>query len=892
MAQQFERLKAALADRYAVERKLGEGGMATVYLARDLKHDRKVAVKVLRPELVAVIGTERFLQEIRVTANLQHPHIVQLYDSGEAEGVLYYVMPFVEGESLREKLSRENQLSIEEAVAITRAVADALDYAHRRNVIHRDIKPENILLQEGAPLVADFGIALAVSRVAGERLTETGLSLGTPSYMSPEQATGDRELDARSDVYALGSVLYEMLAGDPPFMGSNIQAVIAKVIGERPVRLSTVRDTVPANIEAAVNKALAKVPADRFASAKAFAEALVTETPVAPVEEAPLPSAAVRWRRRLGYVVPGAAALVLAWVLFGRGGDSSGRDATPTTIRPLTRFVGLEDTPTWSPDGSMIAYVQIEGGSANIATMSTGGGEPHMLTDGAADEIVPRWSPDGSKIAFAADRGAGTVVYWIPPTGGAERKLVETDIPFLERFWAWFGVLGANPWSPDGQELLFSRLHEGGDVAVWKVNLETGEETQLTNPPPGAEDIAAAWSNDGEQIAFARNRRGRQSIWLLPGSGGESTLLLGDEHTNQFPAWLPGNRRLVFTSDRSGALLLWEIELRSGRLRQLTAGTGYDYGAVATQSGAIAYTQFRHQVDIHWLELDAIEEQHERLTSFTGDYFGARVSPDGGKVVYHSDRTGNYELWVVDRESVEHRMLTDNPATDAMPDWSPDGSEIVFISDRGGEAQLWVVDSEGGIPRLLTDHALVWTDPSSAPPTGGPRWSRDGSVVSYVAATEQGDAIWLVEADGSDARASTVVGVLSFDWYLDRHRVVYTRRATDGSGQVELRAAHLVTGEDVLLLAGTPAEVTASPDGRSLAFVRSVSHYTMDLHLLRLEPPRSPNGLPARIGEPQQLTFGEGRWHAHNGGWAPDGSAIVYSRDADFGDIYVIEPAR
>ena len=348
----------------------------------------------------------------------------------------------------------------------------------------------------------------------------------------------------------------------------------------------------------------------------------------------------------------------------------------------------------------------------------------------------------------------------------------------------------------------------------------------------------------------------------------------------------------MFTSDRSGALLLWEIELRSGRLRQLTTGTGYDYGAVATQSGAIAYTQFRHQVDIHWLELDAIEEQHERLTSFTGDYFGARVSPDGGKVVYHSDRTGNYELWVVDRESVEHRMLTDNPATDAMPDWSPDGSEIVFISDRGGEAQLWVVDSEGGIPRLLTDHALVWTDPSSAPPTGGPRWSRDGSVVSYVAATEQGDAIWLVEADGSDARASTVVGVLSFDWYLDRHRVVYTRRATDGSGQVELRAAHLVTGEDVLLLAGTPAEVTASPDGRSLAFVSSVSHYTMDLHLLRLEPPRSPNGLPARIGEPQQLTFGEGRWHAHNGGWAPDGSAIVYSRDADFGDIYVIEPAR
>jgi serine/threonine-protein kinase len=242
---QVERLTTALADRYVIKEELGAGGMATVYLAHDLKHDRHVALKVLRPELADVIGAERFLQEIRVTANLHHPHIVQLYDSGEVAGVLYYVMPLVEGESLRDKLTRENQLSIDEALAITRWVADALDYAHRRNLIHRDIKPENILLQEGAPLVADFGIALAVSRGAGERITESGVSLGTPFYMSPEQATGDRELDARSDVYALGCVLYEMLAGDPPFMGSNVQAVIAKVVGEKPVRLKTIRDTVP-----------------------------------------------------------------------------------------------------------------------------------------------------------------------------------------------------------------------------------------------------------------------------------------------------------------------------------------------------------------------------------------------------------------------------------------------------------------------------------------------------------------------------------------------------------------------------------------------------------------------------------------------------------------------
>src|SRR5512143_3680552 len=225
-----DRLAAALADRYRIERELGQGGMATVYLAEDVRHRRKVALKVLHPELSAVLGPDRFLKEIELTASLQHPHILALFDSGSSEGRLFYVMPYVDGETLRTRLERDRQLAITDALQMAREIADALQYAHERGVVHRDIKPENILLQGGHALVADFGIALAVQQAGGQRMTQTGLSLGTPQYMSPEQAMGERTVDARSDIYALAAVTYEMLTGDPPFTGSSIQAVVAKVL--------------------------------------------------------------------------------------------------------------------------------------------------------------------------------------------------------------------------------------------------------------------------------------------------------------------------------------------------------------------------------------------------------------------------------------------------------------------------------------------------------------------------------------------------------------------------------------------------------------------------------------------------------------------------------------
>jgi serine/threonine-protein kinase len=267
-------LTAALADRYRIERELGQGGMATVYLAHDLKHDRKVAIKVLKPELGAVIGAERFLAEIKVTANLQHPNLLPLFDSGEAAGLLYYVMPFVEGETLRARIEREKQLPVDDVIRLASLMAGALDYAHARNVIHRDLKPENILLQSGQPVIADFGIALAVANAGGSRITETGLSLGTPHYMSPEQASGDRVLDARSDQYSLGAVTYEMLTGEPPHTGATAQAIIVRLMTETPRSIRATRPAIPPATDLAVGRALSKAPADRFASCGDFARSL------------------------------------------------------------------------------------------------------------------------------------------------------------------------------------------------------------------------------------------------------------------------------------------------------------------------------------------------------------------------------------------------------------------------------------------------------------------------------------------------------------------------------------------------------------------------------------------------------------------------------------------
>src|SRR6266702_3238629 len=445
------RLTAALAGRYAIERELGAGGMATVYLARDVRHDRDVALKVLRPELAAVLGAERFLREISISARLDHPHILTLIDSGESEGFVWYVLPYVRGESLRNKLTREQQLSIEETVRIATQVASALDYAHRHGVIHRDIKPENILLHEGEAVVADFGIALAVREAGGPRLTETGLSLGTPQYMSPEQATGGRALDARSDVYSLAAVVYEMLAGEPPHTGPTVQAVIAKLLTERPTRIRTVRDTVPEGIDAAVAKALAKVPADRFGGAAEFAAALA----VSPAE----PTAGGRRRVGVAAGIMGALAIGMGLWLGVRAAASRRGPAFVALDRSQLTFTGNATIPAISGDGKQVAYVvkRCTGATCSygIEIQDVGGGESRRVIDGATAQYSIRWSPDRRFLIFGGTIASRFGDYIVSTLHGTPRYL---------------GIVMAT-FFPDGDSLLVTPFQNRESIRIEDVNL-------------------------------------------------------------------------------------------------------------------------------------------------------------------------------------------------------------------------------------------------------------------------------------------------------------------------------------------------------------------------------------------------------------------------------------
>jgi hypothetical protein len=587
------RLTNALAERYGVECEIGRGGMATVFVARDLRHDRRVAIKVLREDLAAVVGAERFLAEIRVTASLLHPHILPLFDSGSADGLLWYAMPFVEGETLRSYLARAGPLPVAEAVRLAREVADALDHAHLRGIVHRDVKPENVLLQDGHALVADFGIALALDQAGGERLTRTGLALGTPQYMAPEQAAGERVVDARLDVYALGAMLYEMLVGEPPFGAATRQAIVRRMMNELPTPLATRRPDVAPFVDAAVRKALAKRPDDRFPSAAAFAAVLA-----APRDGA-TSGAVERDRERAaprGRSVSARAALyaAVATLVVGVAGGriidrsspirhwtdgehltwratsgspsvagqaaslvTAGDPSDPPLIvvdragRPLREIPGQRPwTPRFSPDGHRVAYGAFGPGreTSDLWVTDVDAGTTRRLTDDGGDANDPQWSSDGATVAYSVSAQGGKDVAIQSLAGGMARVLAARD-----------GTQFPSDWSRDGSTLLVTE--EAGadkhDVLVQPADGSPARPYAAT----AADETAARFSPDGHWVAYTSDESGRAEVYLdsYPQPGRRITISSGG---GVHPVWRGDGRELYYWRD--GALVAVRLDAAAG----------------------------------------------------------------------------------------------------------------------------------------------------------------------------------------------------------------------------------------------------------------------------------------------------------------------------------------
>ncbi len=696
-------LAAALGSSYRVEHELGQGGMATVYLAQDLKHDRKVAVKVLRPELAAVIGAARFLREIKTIATLQHPHILGLIDSGEVDGTAYYVMPYVEGESLRDRLRREKQLPIPDAVQIATEVAGALDYAHRHGVIHRDIKPENILLHDGAALVADFGIALAASKGGGARMTETGMSLGTPHYMAPEQAMGDRDITARADVYALGATTYEMLVGDPPFTGSTAQAIVAKVMTERPRPIYPQRDTVPPAVEQAVLTALEKLPADRFATAAQFADALHPGAATAasarrtgaPLRGAGATSAPLGARLRdpmvlaLGAVAI-AAIVLAAWERRPRTRETAAvvRFTIPASPSARTNVLGF-NVLNVSPDGRTLLYAGQ--GSARheelvIRSLDEVASRP---LPGTEDAGQPSFSPDGRWVVFVR----GNQLYKVSVDGGNPQVVGNVPGSFAGASWSKSGVLVVA-----GNRTLYEIPESGGALREFG----TRPAGQGFSVAPFVVDSAhcviyasqATATPTSSKIAIASLATGAATVLDLPGIQ---------------PVGLIDNNLIYATVD--GTIMAVPIDLAKRRL--LGAPVQLLDNVVVNNSTGLARAAYAHGTLIYQtgtqlsqLVMVGRGDSVRTVLADRRDYSFPRLSPDGRRIAVTIGAGGRRDVWLDELASGTLTRLTSDGSTNERPEWSPDGTHVLYRSDRGARTGIYwrPADLSAGATQLDLGH--------------------------------------------------------------------------------------------------------------------------------------------------------------------------------------------
>jgi len=730
----FDRLKAALADRYTVERKIGAGGMADVYLTHDVRHNRKVAIKVMHRELAELVGVERFLREIETTARLQHPHILPLFDSGSVEGTVFYVMPYVEGESLRTRLKRERQLPLADVLRITNEIASGIGYAHRHGVIHRDIKPDNVLFQDGQAVVADFGIALPKKEEASDaRLTQAGMSLGTPAYMSPEQVSG-QDVDPRSDIYALGVVAYEMLAGQTPFTGTSVPAVLSKVVSEMPRPISAHRRSVPPHVEGAIARALEKLPADRWQTTSEFAETLTG------VHDH---GVRVRSRSSIGAAIPWTLAIVLAVALGWMGVRQSRQD--PPARDPV-RF-GVDFDKGVIPSFTPIVRLSADGRQLFVSAMVDRREEVLRRTlDRLGMDVIkgagqgeqgtgnsrPFVSPDGRWVAYARQKR----LWKVPVEGGTAIDLALAD---------WAG----GSWGKNGK-LVYTQAYNTG---LWMVSEGGGDERMLTKPDSTKAELGHWWPQilpDGDHVIFTAYRTpiDRATIEVLSIRTGERKVLLtGGVYGSYVPTghliFAVGEtiRAVPFDLDRLQASGVPRTVVEDVAMNLTDGAAAFD----VSETGTLAYLP----VDSYIAETNVVlvdRNGNESLALPGRDrYNNPRLSPDRSRFsvdIRSANSMG--DIWVFEIGRSGGTRITAEGGRDFGAEWTPDGRELIFSSERPFfDLYRRAADATRPEEALMTGSYDHYTGAVS----------RDGKLFAFVLAVPGGGEVWTIPLQGSPKAA-------------------------------------------------------------------------------------------------------------------------------------------
>ncbi|HEX6575887.1 MAG TPA: protein kinase [Gemmatimonadaceae bacterium] len=856
MSDVMARLTGALDTRYRIGREVGIGGMATVYLAHDLKHERDVAIKVLHPDLAAALGAERFLAEIKTTAKLQHPHILPLLESGEADGLLYYVMPYVAGESLRTRLDRETQLAVDDAVRIAREVASALDYAHRHGVVHRDIKPENILIHEDQALVADFGIALAVSAAGGPRMTQTGLSLGTPAYMAPEQAMGERAIDGRADIYALGAVTYEMLVGEAPFTGPTVQAIVARVMTESPRPVTGQRKSVPPNVNAAVLRALEKLPADRFHTPAEFSSALVTSKfdnqSASAARSAtgsgwPVPRVIVPW------AVAAIASVAAIALLFTRGTKKTD-DAPLYLAVDLPSTVDISQTfnnegLAISDDGTLLAIPAIEGGQPRLFLRSLRSGEivPVQGSNGLRGSAV--FSADGRWIAFnTANR-----IWKAPVTGGAPTAIGTAN-------WAHLAWIGSSA-------IVYTANYNTG---LSRISSEGRDTATLTVPDRKKGELGHWWPQvlpDGNHLLFTNytTPADQSKIEILDLKSGKRQVIIDGGYYGRYV-----RGHLLFVRD--AGLMAVPIDIDNFKTRgepvhvaldvQINPPTGWAAFAVSPNGTLVYRPDALRSVALTWSNDNGDEEP---AVDSIGRYTHFDVSPDGKRIAVVRDG----DVWVYERGRKLFSRLTRTDQREVNLVWSPDSREVFYSRDLpqyeifkraadGSRPEEKVVASpndklassvspDGQVLLYEEDGEtadIIGISPSGLQATrrvvlGGPggqgegRFSPDGKWIAYQSTESGAYEIYIAPypADRGPSRLQVSNGGgQDARWSPDGRTLYYGAADKIMRVRVDL-AAGIIGNPEVLGKIAPGLAYTVAPDGR---FLVARIHRSAEVHAMKV----------------------------------------------------------